>query len=61
MITKKLSEETRQKIVNLNPLEVITFLNDHRLAILFKVCLEGAIAILRLPRETSKRHLREGT
>ena len=61
MITKKLSEETRQKIVNLNPLEVITFLNHHRLAILFKVYLEGAIAILRLPRETSKRHLREGT
>ena len=61
MITKKSSEETRQKIVNPNPIEVITFLDHHRLAVLFKVYLEGAIAILRLPRETSKGHLREGT
>ena len=61
MTTRKLSEETRQKIVNPNPIEVITFLDHQRLAILFKLYLEGAIAIFRLPRETSKGHLREGT
>ena len=36
---KKLSEETEQKIVNPNPIEVITFLDCHRLAIFFKVYL----------------------
>ena len=39
MTTKKLSEETEQKIVNPNPTEVITFLDRHRLAIPFKVYL----------------------
>ena len=39
MTTKKLSEETRQKMVYPNPIEVITFLDHHRLAILFKVYL----------------------
>ena len=61
MTTRKLSEETRQKIVNPNPIEVITFLDHYRSAILFKLYLEGAIAIFRLPRETSKGHLREVT
>ena len=61
MTTKKLSEETRQKIVNPKPIEVITILDHNRLAIFLKVYLQGAIAILRLPRETSKRRLREGT
>ena len=36
---KKLSEETEQKIVNPNPIEVTTFLDRHRLAIFFKVYL----------------------
>ena len=63
MTTKKLSEETSepQKIVNPKPIEVITILDHNRLAIFLKVYLQGAIAILRLPRETSKRRLREGT
>ena len=39
MTTKKLSEETEQKIVNPNPIEVIKFFDRHRLAILFKVYL----------------------
>ena len=52
MTTKNLSEETEQKIVKPNPTEVITFLNRHRLAILFKMCSQGTIAILKLPRET---------
>ena len=39
MTTKKLSEETEQKIVNPNPIELITFLDHHRLAVLFKVYL----------------------
>ena len=39
MTTKHLSEETEQKIVNLNPIEVITFLNRHRLAILLEIHL----------------------
>ena len=34
MTTKTLSEETRQKIVNPNPIEVTTFLDHHRLAII---------------------------
>ena len=41
MTTKKLSEETEHKIVNPNPIEVITFLDRHRLAILCKVYLQG--------------------
>ena len=57
---KKLSEETGQKIVNPNPVEVIIFLDRYRLAILLKVCLEGIIAIFKLPRETSKGRLWEG-
>ena len=39
MTTKKLSEETGQKIVNASPIEVIIFLDRYRLAILFKVYL----------------------
>ena len=39
MTTKKLSEETRRKTLNPNSIEVITFLDHHRLAILFKVYL----------------------
>ena len=39
MRAKKLSEETEQKIVNLNPIEVITFLDYHYLLILFKFYL----------------------
>ena len=39
MTTKKLSEETEQKIVNLDPIEVIIFLDRDRLGILFKVYL----------------------
>ena len=53
MTTKNLSEETEQKTLNPNPIEVITFLDCHRLAILFKIYLQGAIVILKLPRETS--------
>ena len=37
--TKKLSKETEQKKVNPNPMDVITILDNHRLAILFKVYL----------------------
>ena len=36
---KNLSEENEQKVVNTNPIVVTTFLDRHRLAILFKVCL----------------------
>ena len=73
MTTEKLSEETEQKIVNSNPIEVITkivnpnpievitFLDHHRLAILFKVYLLEAIAILKLPRVTSNGRLWVGT
>ena len=39
MTTKKTSEETEQKKVNPNPIEVITFLDCHGSAILFKVYL----------------------
>ena len=39
MTTKELCEETEQKIVNLNPMDVIKFLDRHRLANLFKVYL----------------------
>ena len=39
MTIKKLFEETGQKILNPNPIELITFLDRHRLAILFKVYL----------------------
>ena len=39
MKTKKLSEETEQKIVNTNLIQVISFLDRHPLAILFKVYL----------------------
>ena len=39
MTMKKLSEETEQKIVNPNPNVVTTFLDRHRLAILFIVYL----------------------
>ena len=39
MTTKKLYEETEQKIVNANSMDVITFLDRHRLAILFKIYL----------------------
>ena len=53
MTTKNLSEETQEKIVKPNPIEVITLLGRHRLAILFKIYLQGAIAIPKLPRETS--------
>ena len=60
MTMKKLSEETGQKIVNPNTIEVITFLNQHRSAILFKIYLYGTIAIFRLPRVMSKGRLREG-
>ena len=60
MITKKLAEQTEQKKVNPNLTEVITFLYRHRLVILFKVYLQGAIAILKLLGETSKGRLREG-
>ena len=38
---KKLSEETEHKIVNPNPIEVITFLDRHHLAILFNPNLGG--------------------
>ena len=53
MTTKNLSEVTKEKTVKPNPIEVITLLGRHRLAILFKIYLQGAIAILKLPRETS--------
>ena len=36
---KNLSEESEQKIVNPNPIEVITLLDRHCLAFLFKVYL----------------------
>ena len=39
MTKKKLSEETEQKMMNPNPIEVITFLDRHRLASIFKVYL----------------------
>ena len=55
--TKKLSEETEQNPTEPNPTEVITLLDRHRSAILFEVYLWGAIAIFKLPRETSNRHL----
>ena len=35
----KLSEETEPKIANSNSIDVITFLDRHRLAILFKAYL----------------------
>ena len=57
MTTKKLYEEIEQKIVNANPMDVITFLDRHRLAILFKIYLQGAIAIFKLLRETSNGRL----
>ena len=57
MTTKKLYEETEQKIVNANSMDVITFLDRHRLAILFKIYLQGAIAIFKLLRETSNGRL----
>ena len=37
MVTKNLSDETEQKIVNPNPIEPITFLDRHCLAILLKL------------------------
>ena len=55
--TKKLSEETEQNPTEPNPTEVITLLDRHRSAILFEVYLWGAIAIFKLPRETSNGHL----
>ena len=39
MTIKKLSKETEQEIVHPNAIEVITFLDCHPLAILFKVYL----------------------
>ena len=39
MTRKHLSAETEQKIAKLNPIEVITFLNRHRLAILLEIHL----------------------
>ena len=48
------------KLVNTNLVEVITILYHHQLIILFKVYMEGAIAISKLPRETSNGHLRVG-
>ena len=57
MTMKKLSEETEQKIVNPNPTVVTTFLDCHRLAILFKIYLQGTIAILKLLREMSNGRL----
>ena len=39
MIAKNLSEETEQKIVNRNSIEVIIFLDPHRLAVLLKIYL----------------------
>ena len=53
MTTKNLSKVTKEKIVKPNPIEVITLLGRHHLAILFKIYLQVAIAILKLPRETS--------
>ena len=47
MTTKNLSEETKEKIVKPNPIDVITLLGRHRLAILFKIYLQGGIAILK--------------
>ena len=41
MATKNLSEETEQKLVNPNPIEVTTFLNCHRLATILKIYLKG--------------------
>ena len=38
-MTKNLSEEAQQKIVNPNPMEVITFLNFHCLTMIFKIDL----------------------
>ena len=49
MTTKKLCKETEQKRVNPNPMDVITILDNHRLAILFKVYLYEATAIFKLP------------
>ena len=57
MTTKKSSEKTEQKPVNPNPIEVITFLDRHRLVILFEVYLQRVIAVFKLPRETSNGHL----
>ena len=47
MTTKNLSEETKEKIVKPNPIDVITLLGRHRLAILFKIYLQEGIAILK--------------
>ena len=38
-MAKNLSEEAQQKIVNPNPIEVITFLNFHCLTMIFKIDL----------------------
>ena len=50
MRTKTLPKETEQKIV-------ITFLDRHRLAILYKLYLKGVITIFRFLRETSNGRL----
>ena len=50
MTTKKLSEGTGQKIVNPNPIEVITLLDHYRLAILFKVYLYIQVATRNVQR-----------
>ena len=54
---KKLSEENKQKIVSPNPIVVTTFLDRHRLVIVFKVCLLGTIAIFKLPQKMSHARL----
>ena len=56
MTTKTLSEKPEQNPVNPNPIEVITFLDRHPLAIL-EVYLQRAIAIFKFPRERSNGHL----
>ena len=60
MVTKNLSDETEQKIVNPNAIEVITFLDRHCLAILFKLYCLGVIVISKLLRETSNGRLEVG-
>ena len=60
MTTKKLSEETEQKIVNPNPIVVITFLDRHRLAILFKVLSVRGHSHTQVATRNVQGHLRVG-
>ena len=62
----KIKNYDKEKIIvtdsteNSNFIEVIPFLDCHRLLVLVKLYLSGAIAILKLPRKTSNELLNFG-